>query len=129
MREHATMATVRADGSPRISGTEVDFADDGDIYLGMMRGARRAADLRRDPRVAVHCPTGDPPEDDPSAWRGDGKIGARAVEVSDPHDLAAPHRFRLELTDVVLTKVAAGGQRLEISTWRPDGAVVVVHRG
>jgi hypothetical protein len=51
IRQHATMATVRRDGSPRISGTEIDFADDGEIYLGMMPGARRAEDLRHDPRV------------------------------------------------------------------------------
>lgn len=55
IRKHATMATVLRDGAPRISGTEVDFAADGEIYLGMMPGARRAADLRCDPRVATHC--------------------------------------------------------------------------
>ena len=60
-RKHATMATIRRDGSPRISGTEVDFAGDGEIYLGMMPGTRRAADLRRDPRLALHAPTVDPP--------------------------------------------------------------------
>lgn len=32
IRKHATVATLRRDGSPRISGTEVDFADDG-LYL------------------------------------------------------------------------------------------------
>lgn len=107
---HATMATVQRDGAPRISGTEVEFADDGNIYLGMMPGAKRAADLRRDPRVAVHCPTHDPPASDPAGWLGDGKLSATAVEVES-------HRFRLDLERVVLTKVAPDGQRLEISTW------------
>ncbi len=36
-RKHHTMATLRRDGSPRISGTEVDF-DDGQLCLGMMAG-------------------------------------------------------------------------------------------
>jgi Pyridoxamine 5'-phosphate oxidase len=67
IRQHATMATVRRDGSPRISGTEIDFDDDGEIYLGMMPGARRVEDLRHDPRVAIHCPTEDIPEDDPAS--------------------------------------------------------------
>jgi hypothetical protein len=57
IRKHATTATIQLDGAPRISGTEVQFADDGEIYLGMMPGAKRANDLRRDPRVAIHCPT------------------------------------------------------------------------
>lgn len=76
VRKHATMATIRRTGAPRISGTEVDFGDDGEIYLGMMDGARRAADLRRDPRVAIHCPTEDASDSDPASWLGDGKIDA-----------------------------------------------------
>jgi hypothetical protein len=119
---HATMATIQRDGAPRISGTEVEFADDGNIYLGMMPGAKRAADLRRDPRVAVHCPTHDPPTSDPAGWLGDGKLTAMAVEVES-------HRFRLDLQSVVLTRVAADGQRLEISTWSTrTGRVKVVYR-
>ena len=121
IRKHATMATIQRDGAPRISGTEIDFADDGEIYLGMMPGARRAADLRRDPRVAIHCPTEDAPPDDPASWLGDGKITARAIEVQ-------PHRFRLDIERVVLTKVAPGGEELEISIWRPPASVTVVRR-
>lgn len=33
--KHCTLATLRRDGSPRISGTEVDFAD-GEVWLGSM---------------------------------------------------------------------------------------------
>ncbi|PZS32603.1 MAG: pyridoxamine 5'-phosphate oxidase [Pseudonocardiales bacterium] len=120
VRKHATMATIQRDGTPRISGTEVEFADDGEIYLGMMPGAKRAADLRRDPRVAIHCPTEDSPTEEPASWLGDGKITARAVEVDS-------HRFRLDIDRVVLTKVASDG--LEISTWRSTGGVEVVRRG
>ncbi len=120
IRKHATMATVRRDGSPRISGTEVDFAADGEIYLGMMPGARRSEDLRRNPHVAIHCPTEDPAPDDPAGWLGDGKISARVVEVG-------PDRFRLDIETVVLTKVAPRGQELEISTWR-DGRITTSRR-
>lgn len=63
--KHHTMATLRKDGSPRISGTEVDFADDG-LALGMLGGAMRAADLRRDQRVALHSCTADPDDDQAS---------------------------------------------------------------
>lgn len=119
IRKHATMATTQLDGTPRISGTEVEFSEDGEIYLGMMRGARRANDLRRDPRVAVHCPTNDPPTDDPMKWLGDGKITAVVVEVES-------HRFRLDIQRVVLTKVTTGG--LQIATWRPTGDIEVTLR-
>ena len=121
VRKHATMATIRATGAPRISGTEVEFAADGEIYLGMMTGARRAADLRREARMALHSPTRDAPEDDPAGWPGEAKINARAVEV-------APDRFRLDIAEVVHTKVAADAEALEITTWRPDSGVTVVRR-
>src|SRR5690242_4842184 len=51
--KHATMATLRVDGAPRISGTEVDFHDDGELRIGSMPGARKARDLQRDPRMAL----------------------------------------------------------------------------
>src|SRR3974390_1361681 len=50
-----TLAPPRRDGSPRISGTEVEFADR-EIWIGSMGGARKLADLRRDGRFALHSP-------------------------------------------------------------------------
>ncbi|HMD44562.1 MAG TPA: pyridoxamine 5'-phosphate oxidase family protein, partial [Acidimicrobiales bacterium] len=47
---HKTIATLRADGSPRISGIECEFSN-GDLRFGSMAGARKGADLRRDPRA------------------------------------------------------------------------------
>ena len=58
---HKTIATLRADGSPRISGIECEF-EDGDLEFGSMTGARKGADLRRDPRFALHGPTFHPVE-------------------------------------------------------------------
>lgn len=118
--KHATLATLRRDGAPRISGTEVDFDEDGELYLGMMPGSRKALDLRRDPRLALHSPTADPPEDDPASWLGDAKIAGTAVEVSDRSRTDQPHRFRVEITEVVLTSLASSGDRLVIQSWHPD---------
>jgi hypothetical protein len=123
IRKHATMATTQPDGTPRISGTEVEFAQDGEIYLGMMAGARRASDLRLDPRVSIHCPTDDPPADGPARWLGDGKITASAVEVSDPANASEAHRFRLDIVHVVLTKLSDPGDCLVITSWRPGGGI------
>jgi hypothetical protein len=117
IRKHATLATLRKDGSPRISGTEVDFDADGEIYLGMMDGSMKARDLQRDPRLALHCPTEDAPEGDPDAWLGDAKIAGVGVEVpAEGH-----HRFRIDVTEVVVTRVA--GDRLIVRSWHPDRGV------
>ena len=47
------VVTIRADGTPRLSPVE-PFVLDGDLWLSMMLGSRKAADLMRDPRVLVH---------------------------------------------------------------------------
>jgi hypothetical protein len=122
--KHATLATLRADGSPRISGTETEWGSD-DVLLGSMPGAVKALDLRRDPRFALHSPTVDPPPDDAGAWPGEAKLAGRAVEVGEP-GAGEPHRFRLDVTEVVLTRVA--GNRLEITSWHPGRGVEVRHR-
>jgi hypothetical protein len=75
------LATLRADGSPRVSGIEAQFTD-GELTFGSMPNARKGADLRRDPRFALHAPSPDPPADNAS-WAGDAKIAGRAVPVGD----------------------------------------------
>ena len=47
IRKHKTLATVRKDGSPRISGIEVEFAN-GELFLGMMPDSLKLRDLERD---------------------------------------------------------------------------------
>ena len=116
-RKHLTMATLRRDGSPRISGTEVVFGEGG-LSVGMMAGALKARDLQRDPRVALHSPTADPPEDDPSGWTGEAKISGRAVEVPDPEG-GNNHFFAFDITEVVLTSLDAPGEYLVIESWHP----------
>ncbi len=52
--ELVMLGTIRPDGSPRISPPcEVDFAA-GRLFLGMMWRSKKALDLLRDPRIAVH---------------------------------------------------------------------------
>src|SRR5919199_4103618 len=104
VRKHCTLATLRADGSPRISGTEVQLTDD-ELEIGSMPGALKARDLQRDPRCAVHSPTVDPVPGDDDAWPGEAKVAAVAVEVGAvPGHPPDSHRFRLRLTEVVHTK-------------------------
>ena len=125
--KHATLATLRRDGSPRISGTEVEFDDDGNIYLGMMEGSRKAVDLRRDPRLALHSPTVDPPADNPSAWPGEAKIAGLGVETAPPTGSEeGSHRFAIDVTEVVVTAVS--GDVLVIRSWHPDRGIVIRER-
>src|SRR5712691_12991689 len=76
-RKHLTMATLRRDGSPRISGTEVEFAD-GQLRFGSMTRAVKALDLRRDGRVAIHGPTADSPAVNAAGWTGEAMIAGTA---------------------------------------------------
>jgi hypothetical protein len=115
---HKTLATLRADGSPRISGIEVEF-DDGELTFGSMPGARKGVDLVRDPRFALHGPSIDPPEGDPSRWSGEAKVAGRAVVVGDLEGEASGQLFRAELDEVVLTRLTDAGDRLLIELWRP----------
>lgn len=113
-----TIATVRADGAPRISAVELQFAD-GEVTFGMMGGSRKLADVRRDPRIAVHCPTLEPPEGDPSAWAGDAKLAGLAVPAGPVGDAAGGAGFRVDVTEVVLTYVGTPADHLVIETWHP----------
>jgi Pyridoxamine 5'-phosphate oxidase len=47
------VATIRADGAPRLSPVE-PFLMDGSLWLSMMWQSTKARDLLRDPRILVH---------------------------------------------------------------------------
>jgi hypothetical protein len=118
-RKHKTLATLRADGSPRISGIEADVVD-GDVWLGMMPDSRKLRDLQRDPRLALHATSDDPPVDRPSAWMGDAKLSGRAVAGQRPDRPAPPaHWFRIEIDEVVVTYVSDPPDFLVIESWHP----------
>lgn len=115
--KHKTLATLRKDGSPRISGIEVEFAGD-DLILGMMTGSLKAADVLRDPRLAVHSASVDPVEGDESGWPGDAKVAGRAVPVADPENTTGGgHRFHVDITELVLTRVGDPADHLVIESW------------
>jgi hypothetical protein len=124
---HKVLATIRKDGSPRVSGIELTFSD-GDVWFGSMAGARKFADLRRDQRLALHCSSDDPPED-PTTWAGDAKLAGRAIEVDDPKRLKSMadggdivgHLFRVDISEAVLTRVGDPPDHLDVTLWTPSG--------
>jgi hypothetical protein len=119
-QKHMTVATLRKDGSPRISGTELQI-EDGNLWLGMMPRSLKALDLRRDPRLALHSPSVDPPEGAESGWPGDAKVAGHGVEVTEGESPEGGHRFRIDITEVVLTRVS--GDALQVRSWHPDRGV------
>ena len=124
---HKTLATLRADGSPRISGIEAEF-EGGELTFGSMPGARKGADLVRDPRFALHSPSADPPEDDPSGWTGEAKVAGRAVLVGELEGETSGQLFRAELDEVVLTRLTEAGDRLLIEVWQLGAPVRRIER-
>ena len=110
------MATVRADGSPRISGIEVVF-EDGELVFGSMPGARKGADLRRDPRFALHSATVDPVEGSEAQWPGEAKIYGRAIAAGPITDGPAGDRFQADIAEVVHTHLNNEATMLVVEWW------------
>jgi pyridoxamine 5'-phosphate oxidase-like protein len=128
---HKTLATLRRDGSPRISGTEIAIRE-GDLWFGGLWQSRKALDLQRDPRFALHGPSVDPP-----AWRGDAKLAGRVEEITDPevvarlNDGAPPgpsHLFRADVTELSVVRLAEEGDHLVIESWHEGRGVTRVER-
>ena len=122
------LATLRSDGSPRISGIEPLLTDE--VWIGMMPRSRKALDLLRDPRLSLHSAS-----IDKEVREGDARISGLAVVVDDPADVAraradferhtgqapppgAMHLFRVDVREVVLVRPVV--DRLVIESWTPD---------
>lgn len=135
---HKALATLRRDGSPRISGSEATFQD-GELWLGMMGGSMKARDLLRDPRLALHSAM-----IDVTMAQGDAKIAGVAVLVDDParlHSLshggseeqqaetaASGLLFRVDITEVAITRLGTPADHLVIESWHPGRGVERIER-
>lgn len=126
---HHVVATVRQDGSPRVGGTNV-FVADGALWIGMMPQAARIADLRRDPRCAIHSA----PLDE-HLTLGDVRLRLFADEA-DPERAAAllgPDHpgdgvvFVLSVVEASIVRV--DGTALVIDVWRPGSGLTVRRAG
>jgi hypothetical protein len=115
---HALIATLRKDGSPRISGVEPDFAR-GELWAGMMFDSLKSKDLRRDPRFALHCMS----TTASMTEAGDAKISGTAEFWTDKTDYLKDlydrtgwmpeggelDLFRFDVTEVVQLTVEGDG--------------------
>ena len=127
---HKTLATLRKDGSPRISGSETNLME-GELWIGSMWQALKARDLQRDPRFALHSGS-----DDPSEWSGDAKLAGIAEEITDAERVKAingeavgpSHLFRLDLREVSTVGLDDERKALVIEVWTPEGGVRTIKR-
>ena len=120
------LATVRRGGYPRICGIEPLFGDE--LWLGMMHGSRKAADLMANPRLSLHSATADKNVAD-----GDAKLTGTAHVVEDEKELSAfreafaaatgygpppgpMHLFRVDVTEMSFLQPAT--DHLVIESWR-----------
>jgi hypothetical protein len=130
--KHKTMATVRKDGAPRISGIECKF-EDGELWIGSMWQAVKARDLQRNPRFAIHSAT-----EDPENWRGEAKIAGTATEVIDDEEIkkrngeagenGPSHLFRLDITEASTVGLDEAKTKLVIEVWTAERGVRVIER-
>ena len=127
---HKTIATLRRDGSPRISGTEAQFRDD-DLWIGSMWNAVKALDLQRDPRFALHSAS-----EDPDVWTGDAKVAGIAEEITDSDrvlelngaEVGRSHLFRLDITEATTVGLSDDRKALVIEVWTPGAGVRTIRR-
>lgn len=129
---HKTIATLRADGSPRISGIECEFVD-GELRFGSMAGARKGADMLRDPRFALHGPTVDPVEGNEAEWPGEAKVAGRAIHTGSlpaGEDGEQPEgdMFVADVTELVVTSLNGDATRLAVEWWTPEGGLRRIER-
>ena len=130
---HKTIATLRADGSPRISGIECEVTD-GQLRFGSMTGSRKGADLARDARFALHGPTFHPVEGKEAEWPGEVKVAGRAVPAGpvvtneEAGETAEGESFVADITEVVITHLDDAATMLIVEWWTPAHGVQVVER-
>jgi len=124
---HKTIATLRADGSPRISGIETAF-EGGQLTFGSMPNARKGADLRRDPRFALHSATVDPVEGAEAQWPGEAKIAGRALAAGPTTEGPEGELFHADIAEVVHTHLNDKATLLVVEWWTPAGGLQRIER-
>jgi hypothetical protein len=135
---HAVLATVRKNGAPRISGVEPVFHGTR-VWLFLMPGSVKAADLAGDPRCALHSATSErrcgrhDPAGAAALLADDAKISGRALPCRDAAaterflrfltaqrilpEQAAPVPLCLDIEEVAT--VRAGQDGVVIRSWKP----------
>ena len=129
------VATIRRDGTPRLSPVE-PFLLDGSLWLSMMWQSRKAQDLLRDKRVLVHSIV-----TSRDGATGEVKLRGRAILVDEAGARARYceavavlgwqptepnfHLFRIDLQDATFIRYAPDESGDQFVTRWPDGVEFV----
>jgi hypothetical protein len=113
------VATIRRDGTPRLSPVE-PFVLDGELWLSMMPTSTKARDLDRDPRVLVHSVI-------TSRDGGEGEYKVRGA-VRSESDFEVQQRYAAAVSEALGWSPIPGRFRLfavrisDVTLLRYDGA-------
>jgi hypothetical protein len=133
---HHVIATLRRDGRPRASGTNVFVVDDARLCIGCMDGAVKADDLLRDGRYSLHSATLDE-----QMVGGDAKVSGTAVTLALEHVDALTAAveamvgqppppggtyFELSVDEVALAEVH--GDTMTITSWSASKGLRTIDR-
>ncbi len=133
---HKILATLRKDGSPRISGIEASFAD-GELWLGGMWRSLKFLDLMRDPRLALHCAPVDPELTTAPGDLIDVKLAGTAVLITDVDEMAkfakgaspdSMHMAKVDVSEVVSIMIGDPADHLVIDSWNETRGLRSVKR-
>jgi pyridoxamine 5'-phosphate oxidase-like protein len=132
------LATLRADGFPRISPMEPSLFE-GQLWIAGMPGTTKFLDLARDPRFCLHTATIDTQVRD-----GDAKLWGVVHDVQDPelHQRYAQHLYARTGFDLrgqaftpfyaaditAASAVEVGDGHMDITIWKPGEAERVVRK-
>jgi hypothetical protein len=105
----------------------VVFAE-GELVFGSMAGSRKGADLRRDPRFALHSATVDPVEGSEAQWPGEAKISGRAIAAGPNSEGLDSDRFHADIADVVHTHLTREATMLVVEWWTPTNGLQRIER-
>ena len=93
-----------------------------------MPNARKGADLRRDPRFALHSATVDPVEGSEAQWPGEAKISGRAIADGPITEGPDGDRFHADIAAVVHTHLNDEATMLVVEWWTPTHGLRRIER-
>src|SRR5439155_26288325 len=96
-------------------------------------GARKGADLRRDPRFALHGPSFHPVEGKEGEGPGEAKIAGRAIAAGpvtahDGGEAPDGEMFIADIAEVVIIGLNDEANKLVVESWTPERGLRRVER-
>ena len=130
----ALLGTIRSDGSPRISPVE-PYLEDSHLLFGAMSWSRKAADLSRDPRFALHSTVTGPEDGAPEVklygWVSEADSTLRSM-CDDAWWVGRPESsarvFEAHVTQATLVVWDLPAAELTVRTWSMGAGVRVRRR-